>query len=190
MWGSIAARGDETRTPGPIAREVPTRSETKLVLNGGLFAGLLGYGTVVVLFALINVLAGQSPFYTPAMFGGVLFYGLSDPSALQITPGPVLAYNMVHVLAFLALGFVASWLVAKAERYPVFRYAVLFVLIFVGAHIYAALLLFGQSLLTGGAWWQIGVVSLAAAVVMGWYLLRLHPALREGLTTLPLGDEE
>ncbi|MDH3291382.1 MAG: hypothetical protein OEO20_00595 [Gemmatimonadota bacterium] len=169
---------------------MPTRSETKLVLNGGLFAGLLGYGTVVVLFALINVLAGQSPFYTPAMFGGVLFYGLSDPSALEITPGPVLAYNMVHVLAFLALGFVASWLVAKAERYPVFRYAVLFVLIFVGAHIYAALLLFGQSLLTGGAWWQIGVVSLAAAVVMGWYLLRLHPALREGLTTLPLGDEE
>ncbi len=160
------------------------------MLNGGLFAGLLGYGTVVVLFALINVLAGRSPFYTPAMFGGVLFYGLRDPSALEITPGPILAYNMVHVLAFLALGLAASWLVAKAERYPAARYVVLFVLIFVGAHIYAAMLLFAQSLLAGGAWWQILVVSVAAALVMGWYLLRLHPALREGLTTLPMGEEE
>ncbi|MGD2135522.1 MAG: hypothetical protein PVF27_05145, partial [Gemmatimonadales bacterium] len=61
------------------------RAETKQVLTGGLFAGLIGYGTVVLLFALINVLAGRSPFHTPAMFGAVLFYGLDDPAQLQIT---------------------------------------------------------------------------------------------------------
>jgi hypothetical protein len=165
------------------------RDETKDVLTGGMFAGLLGYLTVVVLFALLNVAMGHSPFYTPAMFGAVLFYGLEDPAALEITPGPILAYNMVHVLAFVALGVLASWLVTKAEEYPVARYAILFLLVFVAAHIYAALLLFAQPLLAGSGWWQIGAVSLAAAVVMGWYLVRQHPVLQRGLGETPLGDE-
>ncbi|NIM51183.1 MAG: hypothetical protein GTN62_14685 [Gemmatimonadales bacterium] len=154
-----------------------------------MYAGLLGYVTVVVLFAVINVVAGRSPFYTPAMFGSVLFYGLEDPRAVEIAPGPVLAYNMVHVLAFVALGLFASWLVAKAEEYPVARFAILFVLIFVAAHIYAALLLFAQPLLAGAAWLHIGIVSLAAVLVMGWYLLRQHPLLRQELNKIPMGEE-
>lgn len=166
-----------------------TRRETKLILNGGLFAGLLGYGTVVVLFALFNVLAGRSPFYTPAMFGAVLFYGLDDPAALVVTPGPVLAYNMVHVLGYLALGMFGSWLVAKAEQYPIARFAVLFVALFVAAHLYAALIIFAEPLLAGGAWWRILIASVASAIVMGWWLLRLHPLLRAELARLPMGEE-
>ncbi len=155
-----------------------------------MVAGLLGYGTVVVLFALINVLAGRSLFHTPAMFGSVLFYGLDDPAMLEISPGPVLAYNMVHVLGFVALGLFASWLVAKAEQFPVARWVILFVLIFVAAHVYAALLLFAQPLLQGAAWLHIGIVSVAAALVMGWYLLRQHPVLRRELKEIPMGEEE
>jgi hypothetical protein len=156
------------------------RDETKNLLTSGMFAGLLGYLTVVVLFALLNLAMGHSPFHTPAMFGAVLFYGLEDPAALE----------MVHVLAFVALGVLASWLVTKAEEYPVARYAILVLLVFVAAHIYAALLLFAQPLLAGSGWWQIGVVSLAAAVAMGWYLVRQHPVLKRGLRETPLGDEE
>ncbi len=96
---------------------------------------------------------------------------------------------MVHVLAFVALGLFASWLVAKAEEYPVARFAILFVLIFVAAHIYAALLLFAQPLLAGAAWLHIGIVSLAAVLVMGWYLLRQHPLLRQELNKIPMGEE-
>jgi len=165
------------------------RTQTKLVLNGGLFAGLIGYGTVVVLFALINLVAGESPFYTPAVFGSALFYGVRDAAAVEVTAGPVLAYNMVHVLAFLALGTFASWLVAKAEQYPIARFAVLFVLIFVAAHVYAALLLFSRSLLSGRAGLEIGFVSLAAAAAMGWYLLGLHPMLRQEMKSVPMGEE-
>ncbi len=150
---------------------------------------MIGYFTVVILFAVLNVLAGQSPFYTPAMFGSVLFYGLEDPAALEVTPGPVLAYNMIHVLTFVALGIFASWLVTKAERYPAARYAIFFVLLFVGAHIYAALLVFAQPLLAGKAWLEMLFVSVAAAVAMGWFLLRLHPLFREQLKRVPLGDE-
>jgi len=166
------------------------RHETQLTLRSGLFAGLIGYGTVVVLVAVFNLLEGRSAFYTPAMFGSVLFYGLRDPAALVVRVGPVLAYNMVHVLAFLALGLLAAWLVSLAERYPIARYGAMFVLLFVAAHVYAALLLFADPLLRSGAWWQIGVASAAAAVTMGWYLLRVHPLLRAGLREVPLGDEQ
>ena len=123
------------------------RRDTKLMLNGGLFAGLLGYGTVVVVFAMFNVVSGRSPFYTPAMLGAALFYGLEDPSMLRVSPGPVLAYNMVHVLGYVALGMLGSWLVSKAERYPAARFAALFVAVFVAGHVYAALVIFASPLL-------------------------------------------
>lgn len=164
------------------------REDTRLVLSGGLFAGLMGYGTVVIFFAVLNLVAGRSPFYTAALFGSALFFGLEDPSQLAVTPAPVLAYNMVHVLGFLVLGLLASWLVGLAERYPVARFFILFVLVFVAGHVYAGLLLFAQPILPGAAW-QVAAASLLAALLMGWYLLRLHPLLRRELKTIPMGDE-
>jgi hypothetical protein len=159
------------------------------MLNGGLFAGMLGYGTVVMIFVVFNAVGGRSAFYTPAMLGSALFYGLNDPAALQITPGPILAYNMVHLVAYLLFGMMGSWLVSKAERYPAARFAALFVGLFVAGHVYAALILFAAPLLGTGAWWQIGLASALSAVVMGGMLLRLHPLLRAELKRIPLGDE-
>lgn len=164
------------------------RDNTAIVLRGGLFAGMLGYLTVVVLFAIGNAIAGRSVFYTAALLGSALFFGLEDAAAVQVNPASVLTYNMVHVLAFLALGMVVSWLVAQAERYPVARYGVLFALIFIAAHVYVALLMFAAPVLPG-ATWQIGIATAAAALVMGWYLLRIHPRLRRSLTELPMGEE-
>jgi hypothetical protein len=108
---------------------------------------------------------------------------------LDVAPGPVLAYNMVHVLGYLALGIIGSWLVSKAERYPAARFAALFVAVFVAGHVYAALVLFASPLLGGGAWWQILFASTMSAIIMGGLLLRLHPLLRSELRRIPLGDE-
>ena len=165
------------------------RDDTKVALAGGLISGLLGCAVVVVFLAGLNLVVGRSPFYTAALFGSVLFYRLEDPAALVVAPGPVLAYTMVHAIVFLGLGLLASWLVTKAEEYPVTRYLVLVVLIFVAGHTYAGLLLFAQPLLAGSAWWQLGAASLLAAVAMGWYLLWAHPALRRGLKEMPIGTE-
>lgn len=160
---------------------------TKLILVGGLVSGLIGYGTVVLVVSLLNILGGRSPFYTAALFGSTLFYGLRDPGSLVIEPGPVLAYNMVHVVAFLCIGFVASWLVALAERYPAAQYLVLVVLIFVAFHIFAALVLFAEPLLGESAWLTVGVAGVAAAMLMGWYLLKTHPLLQAELERTPMG---
>ncbi len=86
------------------------------------------------------------------------------------------------------VGFVASWLVGLAERYPLTQYMVLIVLILVAFHLYAAMLLYALPLLGPTAWWEIGLASVLAAVGMGWYLLRLHPALRQELHDIPMGE--
>lgn len=164
------------------------RTQHRLVLNGGLAAGLIGYGAVVVVMAALNAVLGRSPFYTAALFGSALFYGLEDPAALVVAPGPVLAYNMVHLLAFLALGTLASWLVTLSERYPSAQYFILVLLIFIAFHVYGALLLFAHPLLGASAWWEVGSGSLAAAVAMGAYLYLGHPFLRRELREIPMGD--
>lgn len=163
------------------------RMQTRLVLGGGLVAGLVGYGTVVVVMAAMNVIVGRSPFYTAGLFGSVLFYDLRDPATLVLAAGPVLAYNMVHLIAFLVLGTVASWLVTLSERHPSAQYFVLVVLVFVVFHVYGALMLFAQPLLGGSAWWEMGLGTAAAAVTMSAYLVLGHPFLRRELREIPMG---
>jgi hypothetical protein len=168
--------------------EVTMRQETAATLRGGLFAGLIGYFTIVVFFVALNLIAGRSPFYTAALFGSALFFGLRDAAQLEITPAAVLTFNMVHALVMLAVGLVASWLVSKGEKYPLSQYVVLVALIFVGFHLLAAVMLFAMPLLGALGWVQIVVASAAAAIAMGVYLLRVHPLLLAELRDLPMGD--
>lgn len=164
------------------------RKETEVILQGGLFAGLIGYGTIVVFFAVFNLIGGHSPFQTAALLGSALFFGLRDPGQLVVTPAAVLTFNMVHALVMLAVGFLTSWLVAKSEKYPVFQYVVLVVLVFVGFHLYAAVYFFASPIMGSGAWLSIALASIAAAVTMGWYLLWIHPSLRRQLRDVPMGE--
>jgi hypothetical protein len=164
------------------------RDSTERVLTEGLFTGLIGYGTAIVVIAAVDLMAGRSPFYTPALFGATLFYRLDDPYALIVSPGPVLAYNMVHLVAFLGLGLAAAWSARLAERYPSAQYLVLVLLLFVAFHVYAALLFFAQPLLGSAGWWKLGAGSVAAAIAMGVFLLRRHELLRRELREIPMGE--
>ena len=164
------------------------RQEQAIVLRGGLFAGLIGYFTIVVFFAALNLFAGHSIFYTAALLGSAMFFDLRDPALLQITPAAVLTFNMVHLLVMLAVGFLMSWLIAKSEKYPLTQWAVLVALIFVGFHLFGAVVLFAAPLMGSFSWIPIGLASAAAAVTMGWYLVRLHPFLRQELKEVAMGD--
>lgn len=163
------------------------RQETQQTLFGGVVAGLIGFATVALVTAIVNLLLGRSILHTPALFGSVIFYGLTDPAQLEIVAGPIFAYNMVHLLAFLAFGLIASWLISLAERFPGAQYFILFLLIFIAAHTYAALLFFARPLLGTSSWWEIGIPSTIAAGAMAWYLWRKHPLLRQELKDVPMG---
>lgn len=164
------------------------RAERELILRGGLFAGLIGYATIVVFLAAVNVIAGRSIFYTAALFGSAMFFGLDDPTTLQITPAAVLTFNMVHMLVILATGMVTSWLFAKSEKYPLTQWAVLMALLFIGFHLFAAVTLFATPLLGSYGWVEVLIASVLAAVGMAWYLLRLHPLLRRELREIAWGE--
>jgi hypothetical protein len=164
------------------------RARTQETLIDGLWAGVIGYAAVVIVVALLNLLSGRSPFYTAALFGSALFYHLRDPAQLVVAPGPVLAYNMVHMVTFLGLGVVCSWLVYLAERFPTTQYLALVLLLFVALHVYFAMAFLARPLLGDLVWWHVGAGSLAAAAGMGWYFYSSHPFLRRELRDLPMGD--
>lgn len=153
------------------------KADRARVLTEGLVAGLLGYVAVAVLFAALNVLAGRPVLHTAALLGGMLTGADVDPISPAIETGPVLAYNAVHLLVFLAVGLLGSLLVFAAERHT--ELWELFLLIFV-AILMVTGITFG--VLIGPAasvlsWWAVIGANAAAAVAMGGYLLYRHPGL-------------
>ena len=145
------------------------------VLTEGMVTGVLGYAAVAVFFALRNVLLGRSALHTAAVLGGLLTGTPVDPATPAIEAGPVLAYNAVHLLVFLAVGLLAAALVFATERYR--ELWELFLLIFVGIFMVSG---FTFAVLIGRAaavvpWWSIVVADALAAAAMGAYLLYRHP---------------
>lgn len=148
----------------------PDRSR---VLSEGLIAGLLGYAAVVLFYGVLNVVTGHSFFSTAAALGG----GLVSSSAAGSVVGAVLAFNGLHVLAFLVVGLVAAWLVMRMERQPSFFVLALFVGV---AGLFAVMAGFLSFAAQSGVELPIGSVfaaNLLAGVVMGAYLLKVHPML-------------
>ncbi len=101
------------------------------MMTQGLIAGLAAYAAVVIFFAVVNIVAGRSPFHTAAALGSALFYGVRDPADMILAPGPVLAYNGVHLIGSLLVGMAVAWLFYEIERYHFLWYIVFFLLLIV-----------------------------------------------------------
>ncbi|HSE02805.1 MAG TPA: hypothetical protein VLK35_01530 [Methylomirabilota bacterium] len=91
-------------------------AERQQGLWNSIYTGLTGYLAVAVFFIVVDPLLGRGLFYTPALLGSALFYGLSDPAALTIQPGPVIAYNGAHLVVFLVLGLIVGELTYASVR--------------------------------------------------------------------------
>lgn len=91
-----------------------------------------------------------------------------------------MTYNAVHLLFFLALGLFGVFVVAETERVPVLWFLGFLSVVVVAGWALMAVFLFASPVF-GGAWWQLVVASLLAAVLMSWYLLARHPYLRRQL---------
>ncbi len=147
------------------------KASTGQVLTEGVVAGLLGALAVAVVVGAMSVVAGRSPFYVPWVLGSVLVGG--DPQG-GITPGPIAAFNGVHVVAALALGLTGAFFVYETERYRGLWYlfglivllGLLFLIIFLGT-----LTVVARPLLT----WPVVIVgNLVGLAVTGGYLWALH----------------
>jgi hypothetical protein len=151
------------------------------VLTDGLIAGTLGYLVLAVFFAVANALAGRSPFYTAALLGDAFFFGLRDAAAVQVGPAPVIAYNGVHLVVFLAIGFLIAWGANQLERHPDLSYFS-FVLAFAAfLSSYVLVLILGGAVAQALPWPLVAGGNAAAGAAMGAYLWWSHPGLRAGL---------
>jgi hypothetical protein len=155
----------------------------------GFIAGAIGAGGVALWFFLVDAIDGR-PFFTPAMLGSAVFWGVRDPAQVQIAFPAIIGYTMVHVIAFWVVGTIAAMLAALVDKIPstLFFMVVFFAIFEVGFYIVVALL--AQPLLGALAWTNVAIGNLIAAGGMGFYLLKAHPHIREAMAAHPLGETE
>jgi hypothetical protein len=168
----------ERWTPQDMEREEgPTMENKGSWVVEGLVTGLIGYVTVVALFALANLVSGEGAFHTPSLLGSALFYGLRDPAELIPGPGPIIAYNGVHILVSLLIGLGAAWMVFQTEKNRPLWYAVFFV--FLAGFIYSVVVMgvFAAEIVDLVSWPMIVAANLAAGLTAGGYLWWRHSQL-------------
>jgi len=161
----------------------------KRAAGEGFIAGCIGAGGVATWFLVVDTINGR-PFFTPAMLGSALFLGVHDPTAVQVAFPTIIMYTMVHVLAFWVVGTIAAMLAALVDKVPatLFLIVVFFAVFEVGFYILVATI--AQPLLGALAWTNVAIGNLLAAAGMGYYLLKVHPHIREAMAAHPLGETE
>jgi hypothetical protein len=150
--------------------------ERRSVLREGVIGGLLGAAVVALWFLVFDFARGR-PFLTPALLGSAVFSGIRDPAAVQVSPGPILGYTLLHALAFIAFGVVAAALIALSEHEPKIFIAVVILFACFEMFFLGALGALGTSMVGAVVWWAILIGNMLAAIAMLWYFFLGHRAL-------------
>ncbi len=158
--------------------------EQSPVLFTGVTAGALAGAAVAVLFFVIDIIAGQ-PFHTPAALGSAVFLGAESSDAVQAGLGIIGGYTLLHFAAFMAVGVVFAWVGDRVAAYPGFwLLAVMAFIVLDGLFIGVAGLMSGRVLEALG-WGSIGLGNIVAVAVMGLWVWRHNPKLREQIAAMP-----
>jgi hypothetical protein len=150
------------------------------VYQDGIIAGILGALAVALWFLIFDSARGR-PFYTPSILGTALFGRGASLAPLEATPvslDMVLMFTWVHGLVFAALGGIAAWLLAVAERSPHVGFGIILLFVVFEACFTMAAYLLAAPILHALTWPAVVVANLLAAAVMAGYLWWRHPALR------------
>jgi len=152
----------------------------------GLVTGLLGAIVVAVWYFLVDSAAGQ-PFHTPNVLGKIIFRADLTPGVRQVAPGVVVGFTVLHLVFWGLVGSLLTLLTHSAVRNLTLRMGVWIGLVV--AFCFTAGITYMLAVATGERLplWTVLGGSFLGVAVMGWYLLRRHPGLRD--TDRPLGDE-
>ena len=159
--------------PTPQARTAP---HSHHLLSEGVLTGLVGAGAVAAWFLLVDLLGGR-PLHTPALLGAVLTGAPDAALAAEGESRLTLAtlYSVFHLVAFCALGVLATFLVHRAERTPSLLALLLMLFAAVEVAFTGFVALLEVQAIGDIAWYQVAVGNVVAAVAMGWFLVRHHP---------------
>ena len=122
------------------------------VLWEGVVTGIVGAAVVAIWFFAIDAIRGE-PLRTPKLLG-IALLRQADPGSA------ILAYTLLHGLAFVLFGILGAFLVAAAERQPVILFALIIVFTAFEIFFFGAVVILAQagSLLCT---WQAGRSSSA-----------------------------
>ncbi len=146
------------------------------VIAEGVKVGILGAGTVAIWFLLIDIIGGD-PMRTPAALGSAMFFGADDLSAVSSTPGLLLAFSVVHLLAFAAVGIFLVAVAKGIDDLPSFAYLTVMCAMLLEALVFAALVSIGQAVLEVVPMWSIGLANVIAIGGMAGWIYRAHPTM-------------
>ena len=154
------------------------RTGTHSIVREGIIAGFLGATAVAVWFFIVDLIGGR-PLFTPNTLGtGLLsIFGRSPESELV----NVISYTIFHYAAFTLVGMLAVVLVHAGERLPSVLAGSMILFVAIELGFYGLVAMLQQTILGNFAWYQILAGNLLAALLMGTYLWRSHPLMREGL---------
>ena len=155
------------------------------IVMEGIVSGLIGAAVVAVWFLIFDAVAGQ-PFFTPSALGSALFLGVTELDAVTVHMGAVLGYSLVHLLAFAAMGLIASAVLTQAEEVPPLLLGAVLLFVAFEAAFMGFIALRAEFLLAPLAWTSIAFANVLAAGGMGYYLWRKHPKLRAAFAANPL----
>jgi hypothetical protein len=145
------------------------------VLRDGTIAGLLGAATIMVWFLVLDTFAGR-PLHTPTVLGSVLLgHDVAEIETMPVSLPVVLFYTVIHALAFSAVGYVAAWLFAVAERHPPWIFGLLLFFILFFCAFLAVPIVTEPGVFRVVTIPRILAGNLLAAAAMGRYLWRRHP---------------
>jgi len=157
------------------------------IVREGLIAGILGATAVAVWFFVVDLIGGR-PLFTPNTLGeGLLSIFGRSPESRAVN---VIAYTIFHYAAFTVVGMIAVVLIHTGERIPSVLAGSMILFVAIELGFYGLVALLQQTVLGNFAWYQILAGNLLAAVLMGTYLWRSHPAMRDGLVRALEGTAE
>ena len=154
------------------------RVQTHSIIREGVIAGFLGATAVAVWFFIVDLIGGRALF-TPNILGvGLLsVFGRSPESEIV----NVISYTIFHYAAFTLVGILAVILVHAGERTASVLAGSMILFVAIELGFYGLVAMLQQTVLGNLAWYQILAGNLLAAILMGTYLWRSHPAMRSGL---------
>jgi hypothetical protein len=156
------------------------------LLREGIITGILGAIAVAGWFLVIDALQGRL-LATPSVLGQVILFNNPNPVVTPVQTGPIVAYTLLHVGAFIGFGIVLTHLVHLAMYSPLVRFALMIVAVVFELFFFMVT----YALYTGTSslfpWWSVLAANTLSLLAMGFYLLRRHPGLKRQFQREPLG---
>jgi hypothetical protein len=150
------------------------------IARDGIIAGVLGATAVALWFLGLDMIYSHA-LATPAALGRGLLRILG-PQGSEGTATFVAVYTLFHFAAFIAVGILVAAIVHWAQREPSILAGAMLLFVALEVGIYGLSSALRESPFFGALGWaQVATGNLIAAIVMGTYMWRSHPELKEEL---------